>query len=291
MVLPLVLTVVACPVLYLCWALRVVPDAAAEVVERLGRYHRTLDPGVRLVLVPLERVRSRVDLRERVVPFPARPIATAENLPVNVETVVHYEVTDARAATYGVVDLHSAMSEVLVGALRAAVGARELEQVAPSRAVIGDELLAVLTGEGARWGLTVRQVRVKAVDPPPAVREAIEREACAEHDKRADILRAEGRRQVAILEAEGARTAEVLRARGAAEAAGLPARPDADARPFMGEDRVPGEASPWPLPSGLFTDVLADRRNPEFAGESADTERRREGLGEHRNGLPDARRS
>ncbi|POM25988.1 FtsH protease regulator HflK [Actinomadura rubteroloni] len=214
MLLALIVLAVACPVLYLAAAVRVVPEAAADVVERLGRHHRTLAPGARLVFAPFDRVRARVDLRERVLPFPARPIATAENLLVHVETVVRYEVADARAATYAVAELHSAISEVVVTALRAAVGTRELEQVAPSRAVIGDEVLAALEGPAGRWGLRLRAVELKAVDPPAGLRDAIEDEARAEHEKRARILRAEGERQAAILAADGDRTATALRAGG-----------------------------------------------------------------------------
>ncbi|WP_083999232.1 SPFH domain-containing protein [Actinomadura kijaniata] len=211
-------------------AVRIVPQATADIVERLGRYHRTLNAGLAVTVPFVDRVRSRVDLREQVVPFPPQPVITAENLVVGIDTVIYYQVTDPKAATYEVADFLTAIEQLTVTTLRNIIGGMDLERTLTSREEINTELRGVLDNETGRWGVRVNRVELKAVDPPDSIKEAMEKQMRADRDKRASILAAEGQKQSAILTAEGERTSAVLKARGQAEAAVLAAEADAKAQ-------------------------------------------------------------
>ncbi|MGK5552500.1 SPFH domain-containing protein, partial [Actinomadura kijaniata] len=211
-------------------SVRIVPQATADIVERLGRYHRTLNAGLAVTVPFVDRVRSRVDLREQVVPFPPQPVITAENLVVGIDTVIYYQVTDPKAATYEVADFLTAIEQLTVTTLRNIIGGMDLERTLTSREEINAELRGVLDSETGRWGVRVNRVELKAVDPPDSIKEAMEKQMRADRDKRASILAAEGQKQSAILTAEGERTSAVLKARGQAEAAVLAADADAKAQ-------------------------------------------------------------
>ncbi|GAA1554173.1 SPFH domain-containing protein [Actinomadura kijaniata] len=211
-------------------SVRIVPQATADIVERLGRYHRTLNAGLAVTVPFVDRVRSRVDLREQVVPFPPQPVITAENLVVGIDTVIYYQVTDPKAATYEVADFLTAIEQLTVTTLRNIIGGMDLERTLTSREEINTELRGVLDNETGRWGVRVNRVELKAVDPPDSIKEAMEKQMRADRDKRASILAAEGQKQSAILTAEGERTSAVLKARGQAEAAVLAAEADAKAQ-------------------------------------------------------------
>ncbi len=218
-------------------AIHIVPQATAGIVERLGRYHRTLAPGLNIVVPFADRLKRTVDLREQVVSFPPQPAVTSDNLVVCVDTVVYFQVTDPRAATYEIADFLTGVEQLTVATLRNVVGGMDLEQVLTSREEINSELREALDGaEG--WGVQVNRVKLKAIDPPVAIQESIERQMRAGHDKRAAVLAAEGQRQAAILAAEGYKQAAVLKARGEAEAAVLRAQADAEAKAM----RAKGEA-------------------------------------------------
>ncbi len=208
---------------------RIIPQASNGVVERLGRYHRTLQPGLNFVLPIVDRVRVRVDMREQVVSFPPQPVITAENVTISIDTVIYYQVTDPVRQTYEVANLLVAMEQLTVTTLRNLIGSITLEGALTSRDTINAELRAVLDEATGKWGVRVNRVELKSIDPPATIQEAMEKQMRAERDRRATILIAEGEKQAAVLTAEGARQAEILRAEGAKEAAILRAQGEGQA--------------------------------------------------------------
>jgi len=211
-------------------SVRIVPQARAGVVERLGRYHRTLLPGLNLLTPFIDRVRPFIDLREQVVSFPPQPVITKDNLVVSIDTVIYFQVTDPRAATYEIANYVAAVEQLTVTTLRNVVGGMDLETTLTSRDKINGELRRELDEATGRWGLRVGRVELKAIEPPQSIQGSMEKQMRADRDKRAAILSAEGAKQSAILTAEGERQASVLRARGEAEAAVVRAEADATAQ-------------------------------------------------------------
>ncbi len=216
-------------VVFLARAVRVVPQARAVVVERLGRYHRTLTPGLAIVIPAVDRIRERVDLREQVVTFPPRPVITEDNLVVGIDTVIYFQVTDPRAATYEIADVISAIEQLTVTTLRNVIGSLNLEQTLTSRDEINTRLRGVLDEATGKWGIRVNRVELKAIEPPPSIQDSMEKQMRAERDRRAAILSAEGVKQSEILRAEGAKQAAILRAEGEREAKILSAQGEAEA--------------------------------------------------------------
>ncbi|WUF67256.1 SPFH/Band 7/PHB domain protein [Streptomyces nojiriensis] len=210
-------------------AVRIVPQARARNVERLGRYHRTLTPGLNVVIPYIDRVYPVIDLREQVVSFKPQPVITEDNLVVEIDTVLYFQVTDPRAAAYEIANYLQAVEQLTVTTLRNVVGSMDLEKTLTSRDTINSQLRGVLDDATGKWGLRVNRVEIKAVDPPQSIKDAMEKQMRAERDKRAAILGAEGQRQSqiltaegdkqsAVLRAEGERTAEILRAEGQSRA-------------------------------------------------------------------------
>ena len=208
-------------------AVRIVPQARAGIVERFGRYHRTLYAGLNLVMPFIDRLRPLIDLREQVVSFPPQPVITGDNLVVGIDTVIYFQVTDPKAATYEIANYVAAVEQLTVTTLRNVVGGMDLETTLTSRDKINSELRKELDEATGRWGLRVSRVELKAIEPPASIQGSMEKQMRADRDKRAAILSAEGAKQSAILTAEGERQAAVLKARGEAEAAVV--RADADA--------------------------------------------------------------
>ncbi|MFJ8434415.1 SPFH domain-containing protein [Kitasatospora sp. NPDC094019] len=209
--------------------IQVIPQASAAIVERFGRYTRTLNAGLNIVVPFIDRVRNRIDLREQVVPFPPQPVITQDNLVVNIDTVIYYQVTDARAATYEVASYIQAIEQLTVTTLRNIIGSMDLESTLTSREVINAGLRGVLDEATGKWGIRVNRVELKAIEPPTSIQDSMEKQMRAERDKRAAILTAEGNRQSQILRAEGEKQAEVLKAEGEAQAAVLRADGEAAA--------------------------------------------------------------
>lgn len=210
-------------------SIRIVPQARAGVVERLGRYSRTLQPGLNFVVPFIDRVRPLIDMREQVVAFPPQPVITEDNLVVNIDTVVYLQVTDPRAATYEINNYLWAVEQLATTTLRNVVGGLNMEEALTSRDSINGQLRVVLDEATGKWGIRVSRVELKAIDPPASIQDAMEKQMRADRDKRAAILTAEGTKQSAILEAEGARQAAILTAEGDAKAAVLRARGEAEA--------------------------------------------------------------
>ncbi|HNP15439.1 MAG TPA: SPFH domain-containing protein [Terrimesophilobacter sp.] len=210
-------------------AIRIIPQARAGVVERLGKYHKTLMPGLNIVIPLIDRVRPLIDMREQVVSFPPQPVITEDNLVVSIDTVVYFQVTDARAATYEIANYLGAVEQLTTTTLRNVVGGLNLEEALTSRDNINGQLRIVLDEATGKWGIRVGRVELKAIDPPLSIQDSMEKQMRAERDRRAVILTAEGTKQSQILEAEGARQAAILQAEGYAKAAVLRAEGEGQA--------------------------------------------------------------
>src|SRR5215469_2249994 len=225
----LLVLVLALAVLAVVRSVRIVPQARAGIVERFGRYHRTLYAGLNLVVPFVDRLRPLLDLREQVVSFPPQPVITKDNLVVAIDTVIYFQVTDPKAAAYEIANYVAAVEQLTVTTLRNVVGGMDLDTTLTSRDKINGELRRELDEATDKWGLRVSRVELKAIEPPSSIQDSMEKQMRADRDKRAAILSAEGAKQSAILTAEGEKTAAVLRARGEAEAAVVRAEADATA--------------------------------------------------------------
>ncbi|MFV0534344.1 MAG: SPFH domain-containing protein [Cumulibacter sp.] len=210
-------------VLVIARAIKVIPQARAAVIERLGRYSRTLSPGMHFLVPFVDRTRSTIDLREQVVPFPPQPVITKDNLMVGIDTVIYYQITEPRMATYGISDLAGALEQLTATTLRNLVGMMTLEEALVSRDSINSQLRAVLDGTTGTWGVRVARVEIKAIDPPPSIQDSMEKQMRADRDKRAMILGAEANRESQIRTAEGQKQAAILSAEGQKQAAILSA--------------------------------------------------------------------
>jgi regulator of protease activity HflC (stomatin/prohibitin superfamily) len=213
------LVVVALVLLTLARTIRIVPQARAGVVERLGRYSRTLTPGLTIVVPFVDRIRDMIDLREQVVSFDPQPVITEDNLVVSIDTVIYFQVTDPKAATYEIANYIHGIEQLTVTTLRNVIGGMELEETLTSRDQINAQLRGVLDEATGKWGIRVNRVELKAVDPPATIKDSMEKQMRAERDKRAAILNAEGVKQSQILTAEGEKASAILRAEGQKQSA------------------------------------------------------------------------
>jgi regulator of protease activity HflC (stomatin/prohibitin superfamily) len=198
---------------------RIIPQARAGVVERLGRYSRTLTPGLTIVIPFIDRVRPLLDLREQVVSFPPQPVITADNVSVQIDTVLYFTITEAKSATYEIANPLQAIEQLTVTTLRNIVGSLTLEEALTSRDEVNDRLRIVLDERTGKWGIRINGVELKSIDPPATIQEAMEKQMRAERDRRAAILTAEGVKTSAILTAEGEKQSSVLRAEGQKQSA------------------------------------------------------------------------
>lgn len=214
-------TVLILVALLLIRSIRIIPQATAGVVERLGRYHKTINAGVNLVFPFIDVIRKTIDLREQVKDFPPQSVITEDNLVVSIDTVIYYQVTDPKSATYEIANYVLGIEQLTVTTLRNEVGSLDLEQALVSRDSINKALRTVLDDATGKWGVRVNRVEIRDIVPPESVRESMEKQMKAERDKRASILIAEGQKQAEILTAEGAKQAEILRAEGNAQAQAL----------------------------------------------------------------------
>src|ERR687898_544544 len=229
------LVVIAFIVVVLVRAIRIIPQARAGVVERLGSYSRTLLPGPHVLIPFVDRVRQMIDLREQVVSFPPQPVITADNLTVNIDTVIYFQVTDPRAATYEIANYIQAVEQLTVTTLRNVVGSMNLEQTLTSRDEINTKLRGELDDATGKWGIRVARVELKAIDPPPSIQDAMEKQMRADRDKRAIILQAEGARESSIKTAEGQKAAQILAAEGSKQSAILAAEAERQSRILRAE--------------------------------------------------------
>ena len=215
---------IAFTVMAIARAVRIVPQATSVIIERLGRYSRTLEAGLHFLIPFVDKVRAIVDLREQVVSFPPQPVITSDNLVVSIDTVIYFQPTDPKSATYEIFNYIQGIEQLTVTTLRNVIGSLDLEQTLTSRDQINAQLRAVLDDATGRWGIRVNRVELKAIDPPASVQDSMEKQMRAERDRRATILNAEGVKQSAILTAEGEKQSSILRAEGQAQAAILKAQ-------------------------------------------------------------------
>ncbi len=208
---------------------RIVPQARAGIVERFGKYKQTLPAGLNIVVPFIDRVRYLIDLREQVVSFPPQPVITEDNLVVSIDTVIYFQVTDPVAATYEIAHYIQAVEQLTMTTLRNIVGGMDLEQTLTSREEINTGLRGVLDEATGKWGIRVNRVEIKGIDPPPSIKDAMEKQMRADRDKRALILSAEGQRQSAILTAEGNKQSAILNAEGERESQILRAQAEREA--------------------------------------------------------------
>jgi regulator of protease activity HflC (stomatin/prohibitin superfamily) len=230
-VIPLiVLLVVAVLVLFaLARTVRIVPQARAGVIERLGRYQRTLNPGLAIVIPFVDRLRPLIDLREQVVSFAPQPVITEDNLVVSIDTVLYFQVTDPKAATYEIANYIQGIEQLTVTTLRNVIGGLALEKTLTSRDEINNQLRGVLDEATGKWGIRVNRVELKAIDPPGSIKDTMEKQMRADREKRAAILTAEGVKQSQILTAEGEKQSAILKAEGRRQAMILEAQGQASA--------------------------------------------------------------
>jgi regulator of protease activity HflC (stomatin/prohibitin superfamily) len=238
------LVVAALVLLTLARTIRIIPQARAGVVERLGRYSRTLTPGLTIVVPFVDRIRDMIDLREQVVSFDPQPVITEDNLVVSIDTVIYFQVTDPKSATYEIADYIQGIEQLTVTTLRNVIGGKELEETLTSRDDINAQLRGVLDEATGKWGIRVNRVELKAIDPPATIKDSMEKQMRAERDKRAAILNAEGVKQSQILTAEGEKQSAILRAEGQKQSAILQAEGQAKAIDTVFRAIHEGDADP-----------------------------------------------
>ncbi|AMY25239.1 Modulator of FtsH protease HflK [Rhodococcoides fascians] len=211
-------------------SISIVPQAEAAVIERLGRYTRTVSGQLTFLVPFVDRIRAKVDLRERVVSFPPQPVITKDNLTVSIDTVVYFQVTNPQSAVYEINNYIVGVEQLTTTTLRNVVGGMTLEETLTSRDSINGQLRVVLDEATGRWGLRVARVELKSIDPPPSIQESMEKQMKADREKRATILTAEGHRESAIKTAEGDKQSRILAAEGGKQAAILTAEGERQSR-------------------------------------------------------------
>ncbi|WGL50860.1 SPFH/Band 7/PHB domain protein [Nocardioides sp. BP30] len=216
-------------IITLAKSVRIVPQARTGIVERFGKYKGSLAPGLNVITPFVDKVRYVIDMREQVVSFPPQGMITQDNLTVSIDTVLYFQVTDPIAATYEIANYITAVEQLTMTTLRNIVGGMDLEKTLTSRESINSQLSAVLDGDTGRWGLKVKRVEIKSIEPPPSIKDAMEKQMRADRDKRAAILQAEGLRQSAILSAEGNKQSAILNAEGQRESQILAAQGEREA--------------------------------------------------------------
>src|SRR6266496_1738590 len=230
-----VLVIAFVALIVLLRSVRIVPQARAAVVERLGRYIRTQGPGIAVLVPFVDRMRPLIDLREQVVSFPPQPVITSDNLTVAIDSVIYFQVTDPRAASYEIQNYIQAVDPLTIPTLRNVRGALNPDQALTSRDEINTRLRGVLDEATGPWGIRVARVEIKAIDPPPSIQDAMEAQMRADRNKRAVILAAEGQRESAIKTAEGQKASQILSAEGQKQAAILAAEAERQSRILRAE--------------------------------------------------------
>ena len=209
--------------------IRIVPQSNAFVIERLGAYHGTWNVGLHVKMPFIDKIAKRVSLKEKVFDFPPQPVITRDNVTMMIDTVVYFQITDPKLYTYGVEQPINALENLSATTLRNIIGELELDESLTSRDVINTKMRSILDEATDPWGIKVNRVEVKNIEPPQAIRDAMEKQMKAERERREQILIAEGHKQSAILEAEGQKQALILEAEAAKEAAIQKAKGEAEA--------------------------------------------------------------
>src|SRR5438045_3589472 len=216
-------------IVMLARTIRIVPQANAGIIERLGRCRLRPPPGLAIVVPVIDRLRPLIALREQVVSFKPQPVITEDNLVVSIDSVIYFQVTDPKSATYEIANYIQAIEQLTITTLRNVIGGMALEKTLTSRDDINNQLRGVLDEATGKWGIRVNRVELKAIDPPVSIQETMEKQMRADREKRAAILTAEGVKQSQILTAEGEKQAAILKAQGERQATMLEAEGQAKA--------------------------------------------------------------
>ena len=209
--------------------IRVVSQSQAFIIERLGGYHSTWNVGIHVKMPFIDKIINKMSLKEKVFDFPPQPVITKDNVTMMIDTVVYFQITDPKLYTYGVEKPINALENLSATTLRNIIGELELDESLTSRDVINTKMRSILDEATDPWGIKVNRVEVKNIEPPQAIREAMEKQMKAERERREQILIAEGHKQSAILEAEGKKQALILEAEAEKEAAIQKAKGEAQA--------------------------------------------------------------
>ena len=249
-------------------SVRIVKQSTAIIVERLGRFQAAYGAGMHFLVPFIDRVRNIMDLREQVVSFPPQPVITADQAMVSIDSVIYFQITDPRSATYEVANFLQAIEQLTATTLRNLIGSLDLEQTQTSRESINKQLRGVLDEATGPWGIRVTRVELKSIEPPPRVLAAMEQQITAERTKRATILTAEAEREAQIKKAEGAKQAAVLAASAQQEAQVLQAKGQKEALILQAEGarqaqilRAQGESEAI---STVFAAINAGKATPEL---------------------------
>ena len=221
-----IIALIALVILLLAMSLKIIRQQQKAIIERLGKMHRVLDPGPHLILPLFDRVAYLLDMREEVVSFPPQGVITEDNLMVSIDSVIYFQIVEPRRAAYEAQNYRAAIEQLTMTTLRNIIGGMDLEATLTSREEINQRLRSVLDEATGKWGIKVNRVELRSIEPPATIRDAMEKGARAERDKRAQILLAEGQRQSQVLNAGGDRESAILRAQGEREAAVLRAQAD-----------------------------------------------------------------
>ncbi|NLP23523.1 MAG: SPFH/Band 7/PHB domain protein, partial [Syntrophomonadaceae bacterium] len=200
-------------------SIKIIKQATVGVVERLGKYHKTAEQGINVIIPFIDRFRYIIDMREQVVDFPPQPVITKDNVTMMIDTVVYYQVTDPFKFSYEISNAIVAIENLTATTLRNIVGDLELDETLTSRDLVNTKLRAILDEATDKWGIKVNRVELRNIIPPQDIQNAMEKQMRAEREKREAILRAEGQKTAAILEAEGLKQAAILNAEAVREAA------------------------------------------------------------------------
>ncbi len=225
----IIIAVIVLLVILIVPNVRIVPQAKAFIIERLGGYHSTWQVGLHIKVPFIDRVVNRVSLKERVIDFQPQPVITKDNVTMMIDTVIYFQITDPKLFTYGVENPMSAIENLSATTLRNIIGELELDGTLTSRDIINTRMRSILDEATDPWGIKVNRVEVKNIIPPESIQEAMEKQMRAERERRESILKAEGEKQSAILVAEGKKAAIILEAEAQKEAAIRNAEGEAEA--------------------------------------------------------------
>jgi regulator of protease activity HflC (stomatin/prohibitin superfamily) len=212
-----VIVLIVLVILLILRGIRIIPQQRLAIVERLGKYHATLHPGVNLIIPFIDRVVRILDLRTQQVVVPPQMVITKDNVQIQIDTVFFYTIIDAKTATYNIANVVQAIQNITAANIRQVVGHMELDETLAGRDKISMALRTALDEVTESWGVRIDRVEVVDIKPPAEIQEAMEKQMKAEREKRANILQAEGERQAAILKAEGEKQSAILRAEGMRE--------------------------------------------------------------------------
>ncbi len=221
-------------------AIKIIRQSTVGMVERLGRFHTRAETGINFVMPFIDQIVDIIDMREQVIDFPPQPVITKDNVTMQIDTVVYFQVTDPVRYRYEISNPVSAIENLTATTLRNIVGEMELDETLVSRDVVNSKLRSVLDEATDRWGIRVNRVELKNINPPRDIQEAMEKQMRAERERREVILRAEGEKRSAILRAEGQREAVVLEAEAAKESAIRRAEGEAEAILAVQQARAEG---------------------------------------------------